>query len=79
MEKWLLDLALFGYCSVESAGETIPFHHWEASLRRDTPGLIMDETVLSRYFKTGKSPAEAVRELHRQVAEDVLLYEHSQR
>jgi len=74
VEKWLTDLALFGHCSVESAGETIPFHHWEARLRRDTPGLILDEVVLPRYFKTGKTPSEAVRELHAQVSNDVWKY-----
>lgn len=75
MEKWLTDLALFGYCDVGCAGETIPFHHWEARLRRDTPGLIMDEEVLPRYFKTGKTPSEAVRDLHMQVVHDVKMLE----
>ena len=74
MEQWLIDLSLFGYCDVGAAGETIPFHHWEARLRRDTPGLILDEEVLPRYFKTGSSPAEAVLDLHRQVYHDVMMF-----
>ena len=74
MELWLVELSLFGYCDIGTAGETIPFHHWEARLRRDTPGWILDEEVQSRYFKTGASPAEAVRDLHMQVYHDVMMF-----
>ena len=67
MEQWLIDLTLFGEVEVSSIDSDIPeSSYWEASLRRH-----QDEFVQVRYFKTAKSPATAVRDLHRQVYHDV--------
>lgn len=70
MEQWLVELSLFGVVSVGAVDPDIPnASYWEASLRR-----YQDEFVQARYFKTAKSPAAAVRDLHMQVYHDVWVY-----
>ena len=71
MEQWLVDLTLFGVVSVSAVDPDIyQSTHWEASLRR-----VQDEHVQARYFKTGASPSDTVRDLHMQVAHDVKMFE----
>ena len=69
MELWLVELSLFGVVSVGAVDPDIPeASYWEASLRRG-----QDEHVQARYYKTAKSPAAAVRDLHMQVYHDVMM------
>ena len=69
MELWLVELSLFGVVSVSAVDPDIwQSTHWEASLRRN-----QDEFVQARYFKTGASPSEAVRDLHMQIQHDVMM------
>jgi len=71
MEQWLVDLTLFGCVKIEVVDPDIyQSTHWEASLRR-----VQDEHVQARYFKTGASPSDAVRDLHMQIVHDVKMYE----
>ena len=70
MELWMVELSLFGVVSVSAVDPDIPeASYWEASLRRH-----QDEHVPARYFKTAKSPAAAVQDLHMQVYHDVWAY-----
>jgi len=74
MEQWLVDLTLFGCVKIEVVDPDIYQNtHWEASLRRH-----QDEHVQARYFKTGGSPSEAVRDLHMQVYHDLKTMEMMQ-